>query len=101
MSTMAGIGPSSSDFRERDAEPVYLLTRRRSSIPPPPVSSPLAVSALPVGTRREAAVNMTRRSAVAGDDVWDGEAWRDDADENDDDVSDVRVVNRLTRRRRG
>jgi hypothetical protein len=39
-STMLGIGPTSGEYDDAEAEPVYLLTRKRvSTYPPPPDES--------------------------------------------------------------
>jgi hypothetical protein len=93
MSTMAGMGSRSIDFREPEAEPVYLLTRRRSSFPPPPpASSCLVVTPVQQEPQRDSLEEFTRQP------VWYGEA---DDTEEEEDVSDIRLVRRFTRRRRG
>jgi hypothetical protein len=125
MSTMAGIGPSSSDFRESEIEGVYLLTRRRSSIPPPPASSFSPSMAAPMAQPRDAAPMAQPRdtapmaqprdassvvyagpSFARGGDIWEGEPWSDENraasdGDDDDDASDIRPVSRFARRRRG
>jgi hypothetical protein len=97
MGTMAGMRSNSSDRHEGQAEPVYLLTRRRSSFPPPPSSSP----------------NVAPPRAH-GDSAAEAGAWRlqvrprpadlaieDNTFDDERDVSDIRVIKRFTRRRRG
>jgi hypothetical protein len=94
MSTMAGIGPSSSNFRDPE-EPVYLLTQRRSSFPPPPTAaSRLAVASESAEPQRDSLAEFVRRGEARLDD-----AWSEPSDDADDDVSDIRVVRRFTRRR--
>ena len=119
MSTMVGISTSPSDLRDGEAEPVYLLTRRRSSFPPAPARSPSVpeesvvrrakrrepdgsieswtaletaevVSAPYDASIRPAAENR----AAAHDPTW----YEDDA--SDDEASDVRFIRRATRRSR-
>ena len=75
MSTMVGIGRHTSQLREADAEPVYLLTQRRSSVPPP--------------------VRAVRPE------TWDDvDAALDVAPDVDDEFSDIRLIDRTARRSR-
>lgn len=94
MRTMAGIGARSGDFRNAE-EPVYLLTRRRSSVPPPPSSSRFAMAAASTEEQRDSLVDFVRQPDASFDDAWD-----EPSADADDDVSDIRVVRRFTRRRR-
>jgi len=122
MSTMAGIGTSPSDLRDEEVEPVHLLTRRRSSIPPahaPSPSVPPEESVVRVARRREPdgsidswtaletveTVSEPRsaagfhRAAVSAASVQQDQAWDDD-EVADDEASDIRFVRRATRRSR-
>ena len=112
MGTMVGIGPRSSGYRdEDDAEPVYLLTQRRSSIPPPaawppPAAIPRSSGAQPVMARAAAPQEPARVPLHSDVSVRD-EAFRNtpwDADEEDgmlgDDEPYLHSARRFTRRRR-
>jgi hypothetical protein len=123
MSTMAGIGTSPSDLREGEVEPVYMLTRRRSSIPPGPAPSPSVPpeeSVVRVARRREAdgsieswtaletaeTVSAPRdaaglaRAAERRAAVEDDQAFYDDGDVAEDEASDIRFIRRATLRSR-
>jgi len=83
------------DFREAEVEPVYMLTRRRSSFPPPPpASSRLVVAASGEEAQRDSLADFA--ASQPNSEAWDGEP-----NDADDDVSDIRVARRFTRRRRG
>ena len=120
MSTMAGISTSPSDLRDGEADPVYLLTRRRSSIPPAPARSPSVPeeSVVRRAKRREPDGSIESWTALETAEVvapqnaasvrpvaesrpsapYD-EAWDED-DASDDEASDVRFIRRTTRRSR-
>jgi hypothetical protein len=98
MGTMAGMRSNSSDRHEGQAEPVYLLTRRRSSFPPPPSSSPNVPPPRVHGDSAAAEAGTWRlqvRPRPADLEVEDNNF------DDEQDVSDIRVIKRFTRRRRG
>ena len=121
MRTMAGIGTSQSDPRDDEAEPVYMLTRRRSSIPPAPSASPSEPpeeSVVRVARRREhdgsveawtaldtAETVSAPRDAEMGyaaqsvASVEHADAWDDD-DVAGDDATDLLFIRRARRRSR-
>jgi hypothetical protein len=132
MGTMVGMGPRpnavrENTAREEDAEPVYLLTQRRSSIPPPPdwppgASVPRSSGAQPKMVPLSAPSNdaqpmsndaqpmmiaqpITERSIrlpLHSDEVLQGTPW--DEDDEDDalgaEEEDIRALRRFTRRQR-
>jgi hypothetical protein len=91
---MASTGSRSNDVRNVEAERVHLLTRRRSSFPPPPSATGLVV--VPADraetAQRDSLADLIHEPDPAGWDI---------APTEDDDVSDIRTVRRFTRRRRG
>jgi hypothetical protein len=122
MSTMAGIGTSPSDLREGEVEPVYMLTRRRSSVPPPPAPSPSVppeASVVRLARRREpdgsieswTALETAETVSAPRDAAGLGRAAErrptvehdqafDDDDVADDEASDIRFIRRATLRSR-
>ena len=121
MRTMAGIGMSPSNLGEGEVEPVYLLTRRRSSFPPPPARSPSVPeeSVVRVAKRREPDGSIESLTALETADVVSApydpasgrpaaesrasapyvQSWYED-DASDDEASDIRFIRRTTRRSR-
>jgi hypothetical protein len=120
MSTMAGIGPRRRDLVEGEVEPVYMLTRRRSSVPPSPARSPSAPpddSVVRVARRREpdgsieawthlesAEIISERGVARSSQPAPErrslvNDAWYDE-DEAGDELTDIHLIRRTTRRSR-
>jgi hypothetical protein len=118
MSRMAGIGTSPSDLRDGE-EPVYMLTRRRSAMPPAPARAPsvppeesvvrmakrrAADGSIEAWTALEAAEVVPEprearsRSTSEGRRSFPDQAWYDD--DVGDETSDVRFIRRRTLRSR-
>jgi hypothetical protein len=118
MGRMAGIGTSPSDLREGE-EPVYMLTRRRSSIPPAPAPTPSVPpeeSVVRVAKRRGTDGSIEAWTTLEAGEVvpepreararstsesrrsFPDQAWYDD--DAGDEASDVRFIRRRTLRSR-
>jgi len=109
MGTMVGIGPRPNGYRdEDDAEPVYLLTQRRSSIPPPPAWPPPAAiprssGAQPMMARATAPQESARAPLHSDVSVRDEASRNTPWDEEDGMLGDepyLHRARRFTRRRR-